>query len=111
IGRVMLYLDYTAPIEHIREKAGELARQSKLWNGKVVNVQVTDCKEATIEVRVLASANTAAAAWDLGCELREKLIAFLQKEYPGARPRRRQETIPAPAPTFRSEQPARAATH
>jgi small-conductance mechanosensitive channel len=91
IGTVMLYLDYTAPIARIREKATELAAQSKLWNRKVVNVQVSDAKEGTIEVRVLVSANSAPAAWDLRCEMREKLIDFLQRDYPQALPRRRQE--------------------
>jgi small-conductance mechanosensitive channel len=91
IGTVMLYLDYTAPIARIREKAAELAAQSKLWNRKVVNVQVSDAKEGTIEVRIVVSANSAPAAWDLRCEMREKLIDFLQREHPQALPRRRQE--------------------
>src|SRR4051794_25914287 len=66
-GSILLYLDYTAPINCIRRKTNELASQSKLWNGKVVNVQVTDAKEMTIEVRILVSANSAPAAWDLRC--------------------------------------------
>ena len=61
-GSVLLYLDYTAPIDRIRGKASELVSQSKLWNGKVVNVQVTAAKEMSIEVRILVSANSAAAA-------------------------------------------------
>jgi hypothetical protein len=42
-------------------------------------------------VRVLASAANAAAAFDLRCEVREKLIAFLRAEYPLALPRVRAE--------------------
>jgi hypothetical protein len=30
--------------------------------------------------------------WDLRCDVREKLIEFLQREYPTALPRRRYET-------------------
>jgi small-conductance mechanosensitive channel len=109
IGSVMLYLDHTAPIDRIREQAHAIASQSKLWNGKVVNVQVTEAKETTIEVRVLVSASSAAAAWDLRCEMREKLIDFLQREHPGALPRRRQETwFPGRED---GERPARAAAH
>ncbi len=93
IGSVMLYLDYTAPIERIREKAKEIAEQSPLWNRKVVNVQVSDARQDTMEVRILASANSAPAAWDLRCEIREKLIDFLQRDYPQALPRRRQEAV------------------
>jgi small-conductance mechanosensitive channel len=92
IGSVFLYVDHTAPIDAIRQKLTEIAMQSKLWNGQVVNLQVSDCKETTIELRALISANNASAAWDLRCEVREKLIDFLQREHPYALPRRRYES-------------------
>ena len=91
LGTVMLYLDYTAPIERIRAKAAEIAAQSKSWDRQVLGVQVTDAKERTIEVRVLVSAANAGAAFDLRCEMREKLIAFLRNECPEALPRTRGE--------------------
>jgi hypothetical protein len=64
-----------------REKLTEIAAQSKLWNGKVVNLQVSDCSETAIQLRALVSADSASAVWDLRCEVREKLIEFLQREY------------------------------
>jgi small-conductance mechanosensitive channel len=91
IGTVFLYVDPTAPVDVIRNKLIEIVGQSKLWNGKLVNLQVSDCKETTIELRALVSANNASAAWDLRCEVREKLIDFLQREHPSALPRRRYE--------------------
>src|SRR5216683_222841 len=100
LGSVLLHLDYTAPIDRIRQKAAELAAQPKLWNGKVVNVQVTDAKDSSIEVRVLVSASSASALWDLRCEMREQLIGFLQREHPTAFPRRRQEAVAAALPIF-----------
>src|SRR5579871_517082 len=93
IGSVLLYLDHTAPVDAIREKLREIVAQSKLWDGKVVNLQVTDCKETTIELRALISANNASAAWDLRCEVREKLIDFVRREHPYALPRRRNEVV------------------
>ena len=96
IGTVLLYVDPTAPVQAIREKLNEVAAQSKLWNGKVVNLQVTDCSESTIQLRALVSANSASAVWDLRCEVREKLIDFLQREYPSALPRRRYESVMEP---------------
>ena len=95
IGTVFLYVDHTAPVETIRKKLAEIAAQSKLWNGKVVSLQVSDCKETTIELRALVSANNAPAVWDLRCEVREKLIDFLQREHPEALPRRRYEAADA----------------
>jgi small-conductance mechanosensitive channel len=93
IGTVFFYVDHTAPVEAIRNKLAEIAGQSKLWNGKVLSLQVSDCKETTIELRALVSANTGSALWDLRCEVREKLIDYLQRDYPGALPRRRYEAV------------------
>jgi small-conductance mechanosensitive channel len=91
IGSVYLYLDYRAPIEAIRRKLTEIVEASPLWDKKVVSLQVTDTKGESIEVRALASAATSSAAWSLRCDIREKLIGFLQAEHPEALPRRRTE--------------------
>jgi small-conductance mechanosensitive channel len=96
IGNVLLYLDYGAPVDHIRQKATELVAQSKLASGKVTSVQVTNTRPDSIEVRILISADTAANASNLCAELREELIAFLQREHPEALPRQRSEAIAAP---------------
>jgi small-conductance mechanosensitive channel len=89
IGTVFVYLDYTAPVERIRQKVMEIASNSKLWDRQVANVQVSDAKTSTIELRILVSARNAGDAWDLRCEMREKLIAFLQQEHPEVLPRLR----------------------
>jgi small-conductance mechanosensitive channel len=96
IGSVLLYLDYGAPVDRIRRKATELVAQSKLASGKVTSVQVTNMRPESIEVRILISADSAANASNLCAELREELIAFLQREHPEALPRQRSETIAAP---------------
>jgi small-conductance mechanosensitive channel len=89
IGSAFIYVDYRAPVAAIREKFTDIVKQSKKWNGGVVNLQVTDAKEQTVELRCLMSANSAGQAFDLRCEVREKLIDFLQKEHPEALPRGR----------------------
>lgn len=94
IGSVFLYVDYTVPVEKVREKLMEIARASPLWDGRVVVLQVSDAKDRTIELRALLSARSAPSAWDLRCEVREKLISYLQEEYPDALPRTRQEIVP-----------------
>ena len=86
IGSVFLHLDYTVPVERVRKKLVQIANDSKLWDGRVVNLQVSDAKPDSIELRALVSARTSPMAWDLRCEVREKLIAFLQAEYPDALP-------------------------
>jgi len=51
IGSVLLYLDYSAPIDRIRTKGVELTAQSKQPGAKLVNVQVTNTSAEAIELR------------------------------------------------------------
>lgn len=89
IGTAMLYVDHTAPIDAMRAKLEEIARASKLWDGKVVNLAVTDITAQVLEVRCLVSARNAPMAFDLRCEVREKMMAFLRDELPHALSRQR----------------------
>ena len=91
IGSVFLHVDYRVPVERVRQKLGEIVRDSKLWDGKLANLQVTDTPQDMVELRALVSARNPSQTWDLRCEVREKLIAFLQAEYPQSLPRRRIE--------------------
>jgi len=90
IGTVMIYVDYRAPVGIVREKFTAILKQSDKWDGKVAALQVTDFKEGTMELRCLMSARSGGLAFDLRCEVREKLIDFLQKEHPKALPHSRQ---------------------
>ena len=65
---------------------------SELWDGEVFVVQVNDFREREMEVRILASARSAPRTYDLRCEIREKLVTWIQKEMPQALPRTR-ETV------------------
>lgn len=89
IGNVTIEADYSAPVEKIRTRLNEIVHASKLWDRSVVNLQVIEAKDTTIKLRALVSARTAPIAWDLQCEVREKLIGFLQSDYPDALPHRR----------------------
>src|SRR5215471_10916753 len=72
-------------------KLDDILRESPLWDGKVGRLQVTNATQETVELRALMSARNSSQAFDLRCEVREKLIAFLQAEYPYALPRQRWE--------------------
>ena len=89
IGNVILYLDYSVPVDAIREELDRIVKNSPYWDGNIQHVQVTDFKQFTMEIRILVTAGSAAAAFDLRCEVREKLIAYLQEHYPHALPRLR----------------------
>jgi small-conductance mechanosensitive channel len=91
IGAVTLRVDYRAPVDEIRARLEEIVRASPRWNRGVVNLQVTEADDTTITLRALASAATSPAAWDLRCEIREKLIGYLREEHPDVLPRQRYE--------------------
>jgi small-conductance mechanosensitive channel len=94
IGQVLLNVDYRTPIDEVRQELDRLVHASKLWDGNVVNLQVVEATESTIQLRLLATSSDASRAWDLRCELREKMIAYLQREHPDCLPRRRLEITP-----------------
>jgi small-conductance mechanosensitive channel len=96
LGTVFLYLDYSAPVDRIRKRFDQLLRESELWDRKVSAIQVTDCKERVIELRALMSARNSGDAFDLRCYVREKLIEFVQQEFPESLPKTRSEAILAP---------------
>jgi small-conductance mechanosensitive channel len=91
LGSVFLYVDHTVPIDAIRKELQRLLEETDLWDRKVCVLQVTNTTERTIEVRALMSAADASVAWDLRCHIREKLVEFMQKDYPEALPRLRAE--------------------
>lgn len=89
LGTVFIYLDYTAPIDAIREEYSRLLKANQLWDGNVNVVQITDAKERVIEIRMLMSASTSGRAFDLRCYIRENIISFIQKNHPDALPKTR----------------------
>jgi small-conductance mechanosensitive channel len=91
LGNIILYVDYTVPVEELRAELGRILKSTNLWAGKVCTLQVTDAKEGTIQLRALMDAPDSGAAWDLRCYVREKLIQFLQEKYPDALPKVRAE--------------------
>jgi small-conductance mechanosensitive channel len=97
LGTVILWADYTVPVEEVRQELQRILESSKLWKGEVCGLQVTDTSEHSLQLRALFDARDSGNAWDLRCYVREKLIAFLQQRYPQCLPRYRGE-FRAPAP-------------
>jgi small-conductance mechanosensitive channel len=87
LGTVLISVDYTAAVPRIRQKLLEILQQSPLWDREVWGLQVTGAGEQVLELRALMSAVDAPTAWDLRCEVREKLIAYLQESCPECLPK------------------------
>lgn len=80
IRPIKIYVDYTTDVQVIREKFQEIATQHELWDeDSEPTVQVTGCSADAMEIRALCYAKSPGDAWDLHCEMREKLIEFVQE--------------------------------
>jgi small-conductance mechanosensitive channel len=89
MGTVFIYTDYTVPLNKIRTELERLVRENENWDGKVVNLQVTDATETTVEMRILVSAKDSPSVWNLRVYLREKLIEYIKNIYPDCLPKSR----------------------
>ncbi|KQC34340.1 mechanosensitive ion channel protein [Nonlabens sp. YIK11] len=75
---IIVHADYRIDVQKVREKYESLLRNHELWDGEHEPViQVVEAGEDTIEMRALCSGKDASTTWDLHCELREQLVAFI----------------------------------
>jgi small-conductance mechanosensitive channel len=89
VGTVFLYTDYSISFQALREELTRILNGTDLWDKKVNVLQVTESKEFSVETRILVSAKNSPTAWDLRVHVREKMIEFIQNNYPDALPKAR----------------------
>jgi hypothetical protein len=93
LGTVTLHCDYRVPVAAVRTELESILAGTDLWDGKSSGLIVLDATERTVVLRALVSARNSGNAWDLRCHVREKLVEFLQREYPDCLPRLRAEVV------------------
>jgi len=93
VGSVELHVDFRLAVDPVRLELERVLNESPLWDRRDWVLQVTDVTPTTMVLRALMSAIDAPSAWDLRCEVREKLIAFLRDRFPEALPRVRADLI------------------
>ena len=86
LGSVFVWVDYTLPLDETRKALKEIIETNPLWDKRFWNLQVTDATEKTMQIRVLATSADSSKSWDLRCDIREKLIAYIQKNHPQSLP-------------------------
>jgi small-conductance mechanosensitive channel len=100
IGSVFFWVDYSLPLEPLREELRRLCQDlPELWDGRVIVLQVTDASEKSLQLRVLVSSQDSSRNWDLRCHLRESLIGFIQRQYPHCLPQLRADLSVGQKPT------------
>ncbi|GLI98962.1 hypothetical protein Sbs19_27800 [Sphingobium sp. BS19] len=96
LGTAFLYVDPTANVAKLRTQLRSIVEANENWDGRVVGLQVTDVTPDVMELRALVSAADAGSAFDLRCEVREAMMAYLGQEAVSSLPRRRNEIVGRP---------------
>jgi small-conductance mechanosensitive channel len=89
LGTVYLYVDYTIPVAWVREEFMKIITDHPLWDKQVANLMITDLKQDVMELRAIVSAYSSGRAFDLRCDVREKLMTRIQETYPNGLPKKR----------------------
>ena len=91
LGTVFIYTDFGIPVDALRDELTRLLKTTPLWDGNVNVLQVTNATQTGMEIRALMSSKNSPASWDLRVFIREKLITFIQQNYPDCLPKTRIE--------------------
>lgn len=82
MGTIFFNVGYDLPVQAIRDFVPGILKNNSNWDGRVFNVQITDSNELYKEMRILLSSSDSSKNWDLRTEVREKIIDFIQFNYP-----------------------------
>jgi len=91
LGTAEFDLDWSVPVQAMREELRRLVEGTDLWDGRVCVLQVTEATGGTVRLRALVSAADSPSLWDLRCQVREHLVSWVREHRPTALPRWRAE--------------------
>lgn len=94
LGTVYLDLDWRVPMDELRQEFQRIVEASPAWDGRSSDAAVTEAQGGFVTVRLVMSAKDSGDQWTLRCEVREKIIVWLQREHPDALPRTRVDLAP-----------------
>ena len=84
LGTVFLHLDPLADVPRLRAEFERQVESNPNWDKRVKAAQVTATTLDSMELRLLVSARNAAEAFDLRCQIREGMLAFIRENMPEA---------------------------
>lgn len=102
LGTVIIYCDYTLPVEILREKFKSLLQKSTYWDKNVSELDVTDVTDRCMQIRLLISAENADLLWKLRCEIREKIMKYIVEEHPERLTRSRNLSVSLTPPNLKT---------
>ncbi|MFA1537529.1 mechanosensitive ion channel family protein [Actinomadura monticuli] len=88
LGSVELHVDWTVPVEELRAELYSALQDNPLWDRREWILQLVETRpNGLVTLRALMSAADSASTWDLRCDIREHLVAYVRDHYPEALPR------------------------
>jgi small-conductance mechanosensitive channel len=94
IGAIFVKVGFTLPLEVVRNELKRACESDPLWDQRKCTLQATDSDSNSVTLRALVSAENASKLWDLRCNIRERLLAFVQSYENGKHlPQVRQVTV------------------
>lgn len=94
-GEILLYADFSTPVEVVRAELERLCKASPLWDGRLARLIVLEAGERSMTLRATVSAANHEKLWDLRAEVREGLLRRLRELDGGAHlPKVRQTGAP-----------------
>jgi small-conductance mechanosensitive channel len=94
-GNVLLDVDWTAPLEAMREELSRFLAQSPLWDGRTGSLVVADATGGMIRLRIDISAADTLKLFGLSNAVRETMVTYLVTNAPASLPRTRIERFQA----------------
>jgi hypothetical protein len=104
MGTAFLYVDYSIPVEDLRQQLDTIVHPSPLWDKKVCGLQVTNLTEHSMEIRCLVSSRNSSENFDLRCLVREQMTAWIQQNHPTAFPIARIAAVSGSIPVLQEQQ-------
>jgi small-conductance mechanosensitive channel len=89
LGTIELDVDWQLPVDAMREHLAALLADEPLWDQRASSLQVTGATGDRVRVRIVVTAQDAPALWDLRCNVREEMVAWVRDRQPDALPRTR----------------------
>ncbi len=83
VGAVFIKADFAIPVDVLRAELGRICKSDPLWDKRVCTLQVTDADATSVTLRALVSSEDASKLWDLRCNVRERLLAFVHSHEDG----------------------------
>lgn len=97
VGAVDLDVDWAVPVPAMRAELQRLVQGNDLWDRRVAVLQVVDATGGRVRVRAVVSAAEPPALYDLRCDVREGLVAWVARQTDAA--------VPAASPSVASPAP------